>query len=70
VYAIWDRAIPYGDATDLEDVLRDMPSSNPPCGAFARSLLTAAAAVLAMIPLMPSVFWGLMAMAIMGGLLV
>jgi multidrug efflux pump subunit AcrB len=33
-------------------------------------LLTAAAAVLAMIPLMRSQFWGPMAVAIMGGLIV
>ena len=33
-------------------------------------VLTAAAAVLAMIPLTHSVFWGPMAMAIMGGLIV
>ena len=33
-------------------------------------LLTAAAAILAMIPLTESVFWGPMAVAIMGGLLV
>jgi multidrug efflux pump len=33
-------------------------------------LLTAAAAVLAMIPLTKSVFWGPMAMSIMGGLIV
>ena len=33
-------------------------------------MLTAAAAVLAMIPLTQSVFWGPMAMAIMGGLIV
>jgi multidrug efflux pump len=37
---------------------------------FRPIMLTAAAAVLAMMPLMPSVFWGPMAMAIMGGLLV
>ena len=35
-----------------------------------RSVLTAAAAVLAMIPLSRSVFWGPMAVAIMGGLIV
>ena len=34
------------------------------------SVLTAAAAVLAMIPLSRSVFWGPMAVAIMGGLIV
>jgi multidrug efflux pump subunit AcrB len=33
-------------------------------------MLTAAAAVLAMIPLSHSVFWGPMAVAIMGGLIV
>ena len=31
-------------------------------------MLTAAAAILAMIPLMPSTFWGPMAIAIAGGL--
>jgi multidrug efflux pump subunit AcrB len=35
-----------------------------------RNVLTAAAAVLAMIPLTRSVFWGPMAVAIMGGLIV
>ena len=33
-------------------------------------MLTAAAAILAMIPLIGSTFWGPMAVAIMGGLLV
>ena len=33
-------------------------------------MLTAAAAILAMIPLTRSVFWGPMAVAIMGGLIV
>ena len=33
-------------------------------------MLTAAAAILAMIPLSRSVFWGPMAVAIMGGLIV
>jgi len=33
-------------------------------------VLTAAAAVLAMVPLVSSVFWGPMAIAIMGGLIV
>ena len=33
-------------------------------------LLTAAAAILGMIPLVPSIFWGPMAVAIMGGLAV
>jgi multidrug efflux pump len=37
---------------------------------FRPIVLTAAAAVLAMIPLSRSVFWGPMAVAIMGGLLV
>ena len=37
---------------------------------FGPSMLTAAAAILAMIPLISSTFWGPMAVAIMGGLLV
>ena len=37
---------------------------------FRPIILTAAAAVLAMIPLMHSTFWGPMAVAIMGGLIV
>jgi multidrug efflux pump len=37
---------------------------------FRPILLTAAAAILAMIPLTRSVFWGPMAVAIMGGLFV
>ena len=37
---------------------------------FRPIILTAAAAVLAMIPLSRSVFWGPMAVAIMGGLIV
>jgi multidrug efflux pump len=37
---------------------------------FRPIVLTAAAAVLAMIPLSRSVFWGPMAVAIMGGLIV
>jgi multidrug efflux pump len=37
---------------------------------FRPIILTAAAAVLAMIPLMSSTFWGPMAVAIMGGLIV
>ena len=37
---------------------------------FRPIVLTAAAAVLAMIPLSPSIFWGPMAVAIMGGLIV
>jgi multidrug efflux pump subunit AcrB len=37
---------------------------------FRPIMLTAAAAVLAMIPLSRSVFWGPMALAIMGGLMV
>ena len=37
---------------------------------FRPIMLTAAAAILAMIPLTRSIFWGPMAMAIMGGLLV
>ena len=40
------------------------------CGACRPIMLTAAAAVLAMIPLSRSVFWGPMAVAIMGGLIV
>lgn len=37
---------------------------------FRPIMLTAAAAILAMIPLTRSIFWGPMAMAIMGGLLI
>ena len=37
---------------------------------FRPIMLTAAAAILAMIPLTRSVFWGPMAVAIMGGLIV
>ena len=37
---------------------------------FRPVMLTAAAAILAMIPLMHNVFWGPMAVVIMGGLLV
>ena len=37
---------------------------------FRPILLTAAAAILGMIPIAPTVFWGPMAYAIMGGLLV
>jgi multidrug efflux pump len=37
---------------------------------FRPILLTATAAILAMIPIAPSVFWGPMAFAIMGGLAV
>ena len=37
---------------------------------FRPIMLTAAAAILAMIPLISSTFWGPMAVAIMGGLLV
>jgi multidrug efflux pump len=39
-------------------------------GRFRPIALTAAAAILAMIPLQGSVFWGPMAVAIMGGLIV
>ena len=37
---------------------------------FRPIMLTAAAAILAMIPLQRSIFWGPMAVAIMGGLIV
>ncbi len=47
-----------------------MRSSKPRCAACRPIILTAAAAVLAMIPLSRSVFWGPMAVAIMGGLIV
>ena len=42
--------------------------SKRPCTGRVRSMLTAAATVLAMIPLTRSIFWGPMAIAIMGGL--
>ena len=45
-------------------------SSTPRCGDAPAVVLTAATAVLAMIPLTRSVFWGPMAIAIMGGLIV
>ena len=47
-----------------------MRSSRPRCTASGPILLTAAAAILGMIPIAPTVFWGPMAYAIMGGLAV
>ena len=46
------------------------PSSRPAVHRFRPILLTAAAAILGMIPIAPTVFWGPMAFAIMGGLAV
>ena len=47
-----------------------MRSSRPPTHRFRPILLTASAAILGMIPIAPTVFWGPMAYAIMGGLAV
>ena len=47
-----------------------MRSSRPPRKRFRPILLTAAAATLGMIPIAPTIFWGPMAYAIMGGLTV
>ena len=44
--------------------------SRPRCTASGPILLTAAAAILGMVPIAPTVFWGPMAYAIMGGLAV
>ena len=49
---------------------RGMRSSRPPTHRFRPILLTAAAAILGMIPIAPTIFWGPMAYAIMGGLAV
>jgi len=57
-----------------QDIERGVPAWNAIIEATVRRsrpvVLTAAAAILAMIPLTSSVFWGPMAMAIMGGLIV
>ena len=45
-------------------------SSSPPQHRLRPILLTAAAAILGMIPIAPTVFWGPMAYAVMGGLVV
>ena len=42
----------------------------PPSTACGPILLTASAAILGMIPIAPTVFWGPMAYAVMGGLIV
>ena len=47
-----------------------MQSWTRPCTELGPVVLTAAATVLAMVPLTRSVFWGPMAIAIMGGLTV
>ena len=62
----------------IDQIEQDIASGAPPWNAIVESavrrfrpiILTAAAAVLAMIPLSRSVFWGPMAVAIMGGLIV
>jgi multidrug efflux pump len=62
----------------VDQIERDIAAGSPPWEAVVEAtvrrlrpiLLTAAAAILAMIPLSHSVFWGPMAVAIMGGLLV
>ena len=62
----------------IDQIEQDIAAGNPPWNAIVESavrrfrpiILTAAAAVLAMIPLSRSVFWGPMAVAIMGGLIV
>ena len=62
----------------IDQIEQDRASGMPPWQAIVESavrrlrpiVLTAAAAVLAMIPLSRSVFWGPMAVAIMGGLIV
>jgi multidrug efflux pump len=57
-----------------QDRARGMPAWDAVVGAAVRRfrpiVLTAAAAVLAMIPLSRSAFWGPMAVAIMGGLII
>jgi multidrug efflux pump subunit AcrB len=57
-----------------QDIERGVPAWNAIIEATVRRtrpvVLTAAAAILAMIPLISSVFWGPMAIAIMGGLIV
>jgi multidrug efflux pump subunit AcrB len=62
----------------VDQIEKDIAAGHAPWDAIVESavrrcrpiLLTAAAAALAMIPLSRSVFWGPMAVAIMGGLLV
>ncbi len=62
----------------VDQIERDIETGSPPMEAITNAtvrrlrpiLLTAAAAILAMIPLSRSEFWGPMAVAIMGGLLV
>ncbi|MES2832977.1 MAG: efflux RND transporter permease subunit [Pseudomonadota bacterium] len=62
----------------IDQIEHDIADGAPPWNAIVESavrrfrpiILTAAAAVLAMIPLSRSVFWGPMAIAIMGGLIV
>jgi multidrug efflux pump subunit AcrB len=62
----------------IDQIEHDIASGTPPWAAIVESavrrfrpiILTAAAAVLAMIPLSRSVFWGPMAVAIMGGLVI
>ncbi len=62
----------------IDQIEQDIESGSPPWQAIVDSavrrarpiVLTAAAAILAMIPLTRSVFWGPMAVAIMGGLVV
>jgi multidrug efflux pump subunit AcrB len=62
----------------IDQIEQDIEAGHPPWTAIVEStvrrarpiILTAAAAILAMIPLSRSVFWGPMAVAIMGGLIV
>jgi multidrug efflux pump subunit AcrB len=62
----------------IDQIEQDIEAGSPPWQAVVDSavrrarpiVLTAAAAILAMIPLTRSVFWGPMAVAIMGGLVV
>jgi multidrug efflux pump subunit AcrB len=62
----------------IDQIEQDIEAGSPPWKAIVDSVvrrarpivLTAAAAILAMIPLTRSVFWGPMAVAIMGGLVV
>ncbi|MGB7479322.1 MAG: efflux RND transporter permease subunit [Burkholderiaceae bacterium] len=62
----------------IDQIEQDIAHGSPPWTAIVESavrrfrpiMLTAAAAVLAMIPLSRSVFWGPMAVAIMGGLII
>ena len=50
--------------------IRGTPWSTRPAPRFRPIMLTAISTVLGMIPIAPTVFWGPMAFAIMGGLLV